>query len=107
MTSEGGLAARHPGGLDLSLRYRLIGDRPANEDDSVTAEGHFLLQADIGYQVDRWRLQLSLENVLDSEWNEAQFDTESRLPAEDEPVSELHFTPGNPRSARLGVSYMF
>ena len=107
VTSEGGLAARHPDGLDLSLRYRLIGDRPANEDDSVTAEGHFLLQADIGYQVDRWRLQLSLENLLDSEWNEAQVDTESRLPAEDEPVSELHFTPGNPRRARLGVSYMF
>ncbi len=24
-----------------------------------------------------------------------------------QPVSELHFTPGNPRGARLGVSFLF
>lgn len=107
VTSEGGLSARHPSGFDASLRYRLVGDRPANEDDTVTAEGHFLLNADLGYRLDRWLVHLSLENLLNTEWNEAQFDTESRLPAEDEPVSELHFTPGNPRGARLGVSFLF
>ena len=107
ITSEGGLTIRRDSGFNGSLRYRLIGDRPANEDDSVTALGHFVLNADLGYLFDRWQVQLSLENLLDTDWNEAQFDTESRLPAEEESVSELHFTPGNPRSARLGLSYLF
>lgn len=26
---------------------------------------------------------------------------------ETEPVSELHFTPGNPRNVRVGLSYFF
>lgn len=43
--------------------------------------------------------------MFDVEWNEAQFDTESRLKGEPEPVSELHFTPANLRNARLGISY--
>jgi hypothetical protein len=45
--------------------------------------------------------------VLDTEWNEAQFDTESRLPGELVPVSELHFTPGMPRNVRVGLSFFF
>jgi outer membrane receptor protein involved in Fe transport len=106
-TSEGGLTTRHASGLEASLRYRFIGDRPANEEDTVTAQGHFLLNADIGYRLDHWRLQGSVENILDTEWNEAQFDTESRLPGEHESVSELHFTPGNPLGVRLGLSYLF
>lgn len=48
-----------------------------------------------------------LENILDVGWNEAQFDTESRLPGEERAVSELHFTPGNLRTIRLGMSYLF
>lgn len=35
------------------------------------------------------------------------FDAESRLPGEAASVSELHFTPGNPRNLRLGISYLF
>jgi len=48
-----------------------------------------------------------LENLTDTDWNEAQFDTESRLRGEATPVSELHFTPGNPRNLRVGLSYSF
>ena len=47
-----------------------------------------------------------IANLLDSEWNEAQFDTESRLPGEVEPVAELHYTPGNPRAIRVGITYL-
>jgi len=44
---------------------------------------------------------------MDTQWNEAQFDTESRMAWESNPVSEIHFTPGNPRNIQFGVSYKF
>jgi len=37
LTSTGGLTTRFRKGLNARLRYRYIGDRPANEDDSVAA----------------------------------------------------------------------
>jgi hypothetical protein len=107
VTSTGGLTLRHPRGLDGSLRYRHVGDRPANEAGTVTAAGYTLVDALATWRRGPVGLTMAVENLLDVAWNEAQFDTESRLRNEAEPVSELHFTPGTPRSLRLGVSYHF
>ncbi len=107
LTSIGGLTMRLPLGLEASLRYRYLDDRPANEDFSVVAEGYLLLDAVLRYQAERFQVSLSIENLTDVAWREAQFDTESRLMNETQPVSEIHFTPGTPRFARLGVSYFF
>ena len=106
-TSTGGLTFSHPTGWDGTLRYRYIGDRPANEDNSVVAEGYLVVDMGIGYRIGRTRLTLRAENLLDTEWNEAQFDTESRLAGELTSVSEIHFTPGNPRNLQAGISYDF
>ena len=105
--ATGGLTVRHPSGIDGSLRIRHIGDRPANEDNSVTAIGYTVFDLSASYRLGKYQLNLIMENLTDTDWNEAQFDTESRLRDESEPVSELHFTPGNPRNLRLGVSYSF
>jgi outer membrane receptor protein involved in Fe transport len=107
LTSTGGLTVIHPSGFEGSLRYRHIGDRPANEFDTVTAEGYSVVNLSLGYRFGRMKIFGNIENLLDTEWNEAQFDTESRLQNEAEPVSEIHFTPGNPRNVQLGVSVMF
>jgi hypothetical protein len=40
-------------------------------------------------------------------WNQAQFDTESRLRGESAPVSELHYTPGTPFFLKATFSYLF
>ena len=106
-TSTGGLTVRHPTGFEGAVRYRHLGDRPANEVDTITAEGYTVVDLNSAYRYGPWKLNLAIENLLDTEWNEAQFDTESRLPNETEPVSEIHFTPGNPINVRLGLSYMF
>ena len=50
---------------------------------------------------------LQVENLTDTEWNEAQFATESRLKNETEPVEELHYTPGTPFAIRGSISYSF
>lgn len=106
-TSIGGLQYRNNKGLAASLRYRWLGDRPANEDNSLTAPGYFLLDAAINYRKGKFEWGLQVENLLDTEWNEAQFETESRLRNEAASVSEIHFTPGVPFSFRLSMAVNF
>ncbi len=106
-TSTGGLTLLHPNGWEGSLRYRFITDRPANETNTVVARGYTVVDATLGRRFGPLKLLLMAENLLNVEWNEAQFDTESRLPGEAHPVSEIHFTPGNPRNFRLAISYEF
>ena len=84
-----------------------VGDRPANEDNSVVALGHFLTSAVVGYRYKGFRVFVEVQNLLNVEWNEAQFDTESRLFLDPLPVSELHYTPGIPFGLQAGISYEF
>lgn len=106
-TSIAGLTATLKNGLHASLRYRMVSDRPANENNSVTAKGYFLLDAAVTYTRPRYEFSLSAANLLNREWNEAQFDTETRLPGESAGVSELTFTPGDPLFVKAGVSFFF
>ncbi len=106
-TSQGGVNFLHPSGFEGSIRYRYIGDRPANEDYSVEAAGYGIVNLILAYRVKRFRIFSQMENLLNATWNEAQFDTESRLYYESSPVSEIHFTPGNPINFQIGISYEF
>jgi outer membrane cobalamin receptor len=106
-TSIGGLTAKDRNGFSGSLRYRYIKDRPANEFNTVVAEGYFLVDAVARYNFKNWEVFASFENLLNTEWREAQFDTESRLRNEPDPVSEIHYTPGTPRFFKAGVSFSF
>lgn len=107
ITSTGGITAQHPGGFEASLRYRYIGSRPANEDNSIVALGYTLLNARIGYNFGKVKVYANLENLTNTDWNEAQFDTESRLKNEPSPVSEINFTPGNPFNVKIGAIMHF
>jgi hypothetical protein len=113
--SVGGISYVPPIGLGGSIRYRFIADRPANEDNSMVALGSFIFDLALNYRFSNINFYLRIENVTDAEWNEAQFDTESRLRGpngngefkgilEPESVSELHFTPGSPILIRGGLS---
>ncbi len=106
-SSIGGLTTKFKKGLNASLRYRYIADRPANEINTVTALGYFLLDGGVTYTQRKFELGLSFENLLNVDWNEAQFDTESRLFDEQAPVSELHYTPGTPFFLKGSVSLFF
>lgn len=106
-TSTGGFTYQSPRKFRGSLRYRYVADRAANEDYSLTADGYFLLDAVAAYTVKKLEFKLSAENLLNQAWKEAQFETESRLPGEAEPVTEINFTPGTPFFIKAGVSYSF
>jgi outer membrane receptor protein involved in Fe transport len=103
----GGLTFTFKNGLNGSLRYRYLADRAANEDKSVIAEGYMLADATLNYTRPKFEVGLTAENLFNIDWNEAQFDTESRLKDEVDPVSEIHFTPGTPFFAKLKLTFFF
>ena len=95
------------GNFSGGLTYRLIGDRPANEDNSINAEGYFVTDLNLNYKVNNWTYSVIVENLFDTEWNETQFATESRLFNETESTEEIHFTPGIPFYVRGKISVRF
>jgi hypothetical protein len=107
LTSTGGINYQATGGLNGSLRYRYIKNRPANADGSVTALGYFVADASLNYTKRKYEIGLVAENLLNTKWNEAQFETTSRLKNEPDAVTELHFTPGTPFFVKARIAVFF
>jgi len=119
---NGGLTARFQNGFSAGLRGRFLGNRPADETDSLTAQGWFLVDLLASY---RWRnvqFNLALKNLTNTEWREAQFADDTCLVSElgtvpgclqkpgknpGDGVHDIHFTPGNPISVLAGVQVYF
>ncbi|QOD61248.1 TonB-dependent receptor plug domain-containing protein [Polaribacter haliotis] len=106
-TMAGGLSFNNIGKFSGGLRYRYIDDRPANEDNTIVADGYFVADFNINYKMKDITLGLAIENIFDVDWNETQFATESRLQNETTPVEEIHFTPGTPFFAKASIVYQF
>ncbi len=106
-TVMGGLSAMFENGLYAAARVRHIDGRPANEDNSIVAEGYTVVDFNMGYQWKSIELGLKIHNVFNVEWNETQFATETRLAGESEAVEEITFTPGTPFSATAVLTYRF
>lgn len=107
LTSIGGISYMSKKGWNSSLRYRYMKDRPANNDNSVIADGYFVTDFAVNYTSKKFEFGLIVENLLNAKWNEAQFETTSRLRNEPAPVTELHFTPGVPFFAKARISFFF
>jgi outer membrane receptor protein involved in Fe transport len=120
----GGFSARHPSGAFGRIGVLHLGDRPATEDRFLTAKGFTRMDATVGYKTSRFEASLGLQNVLNTEWREAQFANVSRLQAEAGPEAcpagtrpagedtfegceDLHFTPGAPFNAQATISVFF
>lgn len=130
-----GLTTEFGNGFSASFRMRYLGDRPANEDRTLTARGYALFDLLGRY---RWRnveAQLSFLNLTNTDWREAQFDDQSCIRSEtgntgntkvpqcslaspgqqgamppqptNAGVDGIHYTPGNPFWARGGVAVYF
>lgn len=106
-TMVGGLSLANLGNFSGGLQYRYINDRPANEDNSIVAEGYLITDLNINYKIKDITLGIAIENILDVAWNETQFATESRLQNEPNSVEEIHFTPGTPFFAKASITYRF
>jgi len=90
------------------VRLRHVGDHPAVEDGSVQAAGFTVTDLHVRRRLSgSWDVLLSLENLFNSSYREAQTFFPSRLASEPMAVDDIHFTPGNPRAVRLGLEYRF
>jgi outer membrane receptor protein involved in Fe transport len=106
-TITGGLSFMHPSGFYGHTKIRHINDRPANEDNSIIAKGYTVADLNAGFRFQSFNIELIIENLLDTEWEETQFATESRLFNEMQSVEEIHFTPGTPFQMRIRLMYNF
>jgi len=124
-TMAGGLSARHPSGLFGRVGLTHIADRPATEDEFLTAAGFTRLDATVGYHHRRFEVTVSAQNLTNADWNEAQFANVSRLPDETGPedcpngtrpagegaafegCEDLHFTPGPPINVQATATVYF
>lgn len=106
-TLTSGLNYRSTSGFFGGIQLRHIDDRPANEDNSIIAEGYTVTDLNLGYQLKNIQIGVQVQNLFDVEWNETQFATESRLQNEVTPVEEIHFTPGAPFFIRGRVAVTF
>lgn len=90
-----------------SLQYRYITDRAANENNSLKAAGYFLNDLNLKYDLGKVSFGISIENLWNIEWKEAQFETTSRLQNEIDGTTEIHYTPGTPFQAVASVGVRF
>jgi hypothetical protein len=87
---------------------RYLGNRYADEERQQTARGYTLLTSTTRYRYKNFEAFLSIENLANVDWREAQFFFTSRLPKEPAAgVPDIHFTPGTPRSFLGGVAVHF
>lgn len=106
-TSTGGLTFSHPSGWSAALRYRFMSDRPADEMNEVTALGYFITDLTMHYNFRGWTLGVTMENLFNSEWNEAQFAGDYRVSETAPQEYGLTYTPGIPFFIKGSVAFEF
>lgn len=104
LTSTGGVSLMLTTGLSANLRYRYMKSKPATEDNSIIAKGYFVNDLMLAYGKKNWELTAQAQNLFNIKWNEAQFETETRLRNETMSVSDLCYTPGTPIYLKVGAS---
>lgn len=111
-TSIGGVTVKVMKNTSASLRYRHISDRPANDDNSRVALGYTVFDAVVNYVRPHYEFGVQVQNLTNTKWNEAQFDTETRLKLQNgilEPAAktDVCYTPGTPFFLKLSATYKF
>jgi len=106
-TTTVGISLKNYKSWSGGLQYRYLKSRSANEDNSIIAKGYMITDANINYEWNKLTFGLSAENIFNTEWNETQFATESRLKDESQSITEIHFTPGTPFFLKGKITYQF
>lgn len=105
-SSTGGAAFIWKNGCNGGLRYRYMGDRPANEGYSLTAKGYFVADFVLNYTTRKFEIGVTINNLFNTRWKETQFDTYFRLKGQ-QPMDGIAFTPGTKFASLLHFSCFF
>lgn len=107
LTFAGSISFKTPSGFAGAIKTRYLGDRPANEDNSIVAKGYIVTDMNLNYSYKQFTFSIVTGNIFNAKWNETQFATTSRLLNEPQPVTEIHFTPGTPFNLKGTISFTF
>lgn len=106
-TTTGGFSLQNWKNFSGGFHYRYMNDRPANEDNSIVANGYLVADCNLNYTYKKLVFGISVQNLFNTQWNETQFATESRLQSETTSIEEIHFTPGTPFFLKGMIAYNF
>jgi hypothetical protein len=105
---SGAVSAQYPNGWFGTFRVRYFDDAPLTEDGKVTSAGSTIAHSSLGWSDDRWRFQLDLLNLFDSEDHDIDYFYASRLPGEGEQgVEDVHYHVFEPRQLRVYLGLRF
>ncbi|HEY2721792.1 MAG TPA: TonB-dependent receptor [Chitinophagaceae bacterium] len=106
-SSTAGLDFKFDNGMNGGISYRYMKNRPANEDNNLIAKGYFVTDLTANYTKKKYEVGLEIQNLFNTKWREEQFEVESRLRNEPQPVDEVDFTAGTPFFAKIKVAAFF
>ncbi len=113
-TAYGAAILQWPEGLTSQLQATYLGVRPLTEDRSIKSPSWVTFDLSERYRVPitlphgRLEAFLFIQNLFNTEWEQAIFAFTSRL--RNEPpsgVNDIHFVPGNPRTVMGGLAWYF
>jgi hypothetical protein len=112
-TAYGAAIMRWPEGLTSQLQATYLGVRPLIEDRSIKSPSWIVFDLSERYQLPiqlphgRMEAFLFVQNLFNTDWEQAIFAFESRLRTEAAGVTGIHFVPGNPRMFMGGLAWYF
>ena len=112
-TAYGAAILRYPEGLTTQLQATYFGVRPLTEDRSFKSPSWVVVDLTSRYtlpvKLPHGRLEtfVFLQNLLNTNWEQATFAFQSRLRNEAAGVTDIHFVPGNPRNVLAGIAWYF
>lgn len=95
----------HPKGFKGTIRGRFLG--PRNHDLGYESDAYYIVDLQLGYEIDPVEVTLSVENLFNATWYDSVYAYPSRPEKGGEVVEGLHVTPGTPTTARLRISARF
>jgi CarboxypepD_reg-like domain/TonB-dependent Receptor Plug Domain len=107
LSSAGGLNYKFANGINGALSYRYMKDRPANENNSLVAQGYFVSDLTVFYTKKKFELGIEIQNLFNTQWREEQFEVSSRMKNEPAPVNDMNYTAGTPFFAKFVVAVFF
>lgn len=113
ITAYGALLLNWPEGLTSQLQATYLGVRPLIEDRSIKSPSWMTFDLSERYRLPvklphgRMEAFLYVQNLLNTQWEQATFYFESRLRNEGAGVSDIHFVPGSPRFVMAGLAWYF
>jgi hypothetical protein len=112
-TTYGAAILQWPEGLITQLQATYLGVRPLIEDRSIRSPSWITFDLSQRYRLPvrlpHGRLEAFwfVQNLFNTEWEQAIFAFESRLRNEPAGVMDIHFVPGNPRTFLGGMAWYF